>query len=519
MHDELGGRARRLAAASLACALVIGIVFGFMNLAPLGQTTNFAPANAVAVGCVLLCLTMFALTRAGLSTRLLADLGLGFEVLGALGIALAEGLATFHPEGRVRGVSWVCLWIALFPLVVPSSPGRTLVASMASATMGLVAIHVAVLLGVPRPSFALTLYLVTPNFGAAGLAMLFSRIIHQLGRDARKAREMGSYRLIELLGRGGMGEVWRAEHRMLARPAAIKLLSPDALGGRGRGGREKQMDRARVLKRFEREARATSMLSSQSTIVLYDFGRTKDGSLYYVMELLDGIDLEALVERHGALDPARAIHLLRQICASLAEAHDSGLIHRDIKPANIYVCRLGTEHDRVKVLDFGIVALRDDAKPSGAPGSNRLTGDNAIAGTPAYLAPETVTRSEPIDHRVDLYALGCVAYWMVTGELVFEGETAVKVIFGHLESEPVAPSVRAGVALPPGLDRLILDCLAKSPSDRPATAHDVASRLDAIPLARPWTPSAAATWWAEHPPPAAPPPKSTRRARDTIIKL
>lgn len=503
-----GGRSR-LTATAIALILVMGIVFGVMNVSPMGKPAAMGMANVVAAATAALSLGVIGLVRSRVS-RLL-DVALAFEVLGALGIALAEALATYAPDVSVRGVSWVCLWIALFPLVVPTTPGRTLMAAMASAAMGLVAIYIAAALGVPRPSFGTTLYLVTPNFGAAGLALLFSRIIHQLGTDARRARELGSYRLVELLGRGGMGEVWRAKHRMLARPAAIKLVKAEALGGKG-------TDRARVLKRFEREARATAMLSSLNTIHIYDFGRTDDGTLYYVMELLDGIDLETLVEQTGPLPPERAMHVLRQICSSLAEAHDSGLIHRDIKPANIYLCRLGERCDCVKVLDFGIVAIRDD---DATANPTRLTGDNAIAGTPAYMAPEVVTDAEHVDHRVDLYALGCVAYWLITGELVFEGETAVKIIFGHMEEEPIPPGERAGVALPDGLETLILACLEKRPDDRPQSAMEIAERLDAIDLDVRWTPARAQAWWDDHPVPTFRSPsrdETEHRERDTVVK-
>jgi serine/threonine-protein kinase len=503
-----GGRSR-LAAASIALSVVIAIVFGFMNLAPLEPPVPMGMANVVAALCVLLCLAVVVFTRTDMKSERLLDIAFSFEVAGALGIALAEALAT-HPRAGVRGVSWVCLWIALFPLVVPTTPGRTLSAAMTSATMGLIAIYLAVAMGVPRPSFSLTIYLIAPNFGAAGLAVLFSRVIYRLGTDARRARELGSYQLVELLGRGGMGEVWRAKHRMLARPAAIKLVTPEALGG-------KNKDELSVLKRFEREARATAMLSSLNTIHIYDFGRTADGTLYYVMELLDGVDLETLVEQTGPLPPERVVFLLRQVCASLAEAHSSGLIHRDIKPANIYVCRLGDRHDCVKVLDFGIVAIRDDAE--GATAATRLTGENAIAGTPAYMAPETVTDADKVDHRVDIYALGCVAYWLVTGELVFDGETAVKIIFGHMEETPVPPQERMGSSLPDGLQELILDCLAKSPNDRPSSAAEIADRLDAIVLADPWTEARAKKWWKGRPMPSREPVRSEHQKRDTIFKV
>jgi serine/threonine-protein kinase len=427
-------------------------------------------------------------------------------VVGSFGIALAETLATYQPDRQVRGISWVCLWIALFPLLVPSTPGRTLAVAFTSALMGWFALHAAALLGVPLPAIGIVLYLIMPNFAAAALAVLFSRLIHRLGRDAHRARQLGSYQLIEPLGHGGMGEVWRARHRMLAQPAAIKLLSAEALGGKARS--------ERIRKRFEREARATAMLSSPSTIRIYDFGRTEDGTLYYVMELLDGIDLETLVAEHGPVSPERAIFLLRQVCDSLAEAHASGLVHRDIKPANIYVCRLGTHYDRVKVLDFGLVALREDRSGEGT----RLTADDHITGTPAYMAPETVTGDHAVDHRADIYALGCVAYWLVTGELVFEGDTAVKILYGHVERAPLAPSKKTKAILPLGFDELVLDCLRKDPAARPESAAGVADRLEAIDLGDPWNQRRAAAWWEGRAVVSRLPAPSRRKPRDTVVK-
>jgi serine/threonine-protein kinase len=505
--DLVRGGVRRLGIASLACAGVVAGVFGFMNLAPL--SSDYLPiGNAVALACIVLSLAIFALTRAPIAEQHLLNLGLAYEVVGAFGIALAETLATYQPEGKVRGISWVCLWIALFPMVVPSTPGKTLMIAFTSALMGWFALHAAALLGAPLPPVSVMVYLVAPNLAAAGLAVIFSRLIHRLGADVRRAREMGSYTLIEPLGRGGMGEVWRARHRMLAQPAAIKLLTPESLGSTS-------SDSERLVKRFSREARATAKLTSPNTIRIYDFGRTVDGTLYYVMELLDGIDLETLVEEHGPLPAERVVCFLKQVCDSLAEAHDSGLIHRDIKPANIYACRLGVQHDRIKVLDFGIVALQN---ADGDHSATRLTADHHIPGTPAYMAPEMVTRNQPIDHRVDIYGLGCVAYWLLTSELVFEGETAVKLLYGHVEKKPVSPSKRTRMKIPAALDALVLDCLRKDPNERPASARALAERLDAVELDEDWNERRAAAWWEGRTLLSQVAGPSRRQRDETIIK-
>ncbi|HBP17100.1 MAG TPA: hypothetical protein DEA08_04795 [Planctomycetes bacterium] len=293
-------------------------------------------------------------------------------------------------------------------------------------------------------------------------------------------------RLGVLLGSGGMGEVWRATHRMLARPAAIKLIRPEALSGRASA-----TQRQTLKARFEREARATAQLSSPHTISIYDFGATEDGVLYYVMELLDGTDLETLVAEHGPLPAGRVVHLLKQACESLAEAHRAGLVHRDVKPANLFLARKGRRVDWVKVLDFGLVKEREAT-------SAALTADGELAGTPAYLAPEVATGDAPVDGRADLYALGCVAYALLTGAPVFEGVTAMQVAAAHVVEAPAPPSTRTRALIPRDLEALILACLAKAPADRPASAADLRDALRATGLSSGWTAKHARAWWDTH---------------------
>jgi serine/threonine-protein kinase len=318
------------------------------------------------------------------------------------------------------------------------------------------------------------------------MAYVGARVVSRLGAAVRQARELGSYRLVERLGRGGMGEVWRAEHRLLARPAAIKLIRPEVLGGN-----DPEVRRT-LVRRFEREAQATAMMRSRHTIALYDFGVADDGTFYHVMELLDGYDLHALVQRFGPMPAERAVYLLRQVCDSLGEAHEAGLIHRDIKPANIYTCRHGREVDVVKVLDFGLVKHLRPAEP----GAELLTAGNLSGGTPAFMAPEQALGEDRVDGRSDIYAVGCVAYWLVTGALVFEGATPLETIVMHVHAQPDLPSRRTEQPIPAELETLILTCLAKDPQSRPQTADELASRLAAVPLARPWTPERAREWWA-----------------------
>jgi serine/threonine-protein kinase len=321
------------------------------------------------------------------------------------------------------------------------------------------------------------------------MAYVGARVVYTLGRAVTEARELGSYRLVERLGQGGMGEVWRAKHRLLARPAAIKLIR--AADGAGTAAQQE------AIRRFEREAQVTAGLSSPHTVQLFDFGVADDGSFYYVMELLNGLDLERLVQRYGPIPAERAVYLLRQVCQSLAEAESYGLVHRDIKPANLFVCRYGGEHDFLKVLDFGIAKPAPDMMQTGAMG---FTQDNVLQGTPAYIAPEQVMNGSNVDGRADIYATGCVGYFLLTGKPVFTGDTPMAVVVQHAHSQPAAPSESSELPIPPALDRLILDCLAKRPSDRPQSARELSQRLAEVDMANAWTEDRARDWWGTHQP-------------------
>jgi DNA-binding NtrC family response regulator len=297
---------------------------------------------------------------------------------------------------------------------------------------------------------------------------------------------VGSYSLIEQLGSGGMGEVWLGRHQLLARPAAVKIVREAAIG---------VADEVQALRqRFAREAQATADLESPHTVQLFDFGMTDTGSFYYVMERLRGLDLQKLVERHGPIPPDRTVFLLKQACRSLAEAHALGLVHRDIKPANLFVCRLGAEFDFLKVLDFGVVS-----RP-GPRAATTTTAAGRVLGTPAFLAPELVSGRGRFDARADLYGLGCVAFWMLTGHPPFEAPDAMAVMRLHAESTPSAPSTASPVPIPPELDALVVACLSKDPTLRPASAEVLWERLDEVPGGRAWDQRRARAWWVEHEP-------------------
>jgi eukaryotic-like serine/threonine-protein kinase len=316
------------------------------------------------------------------------------------------------------------------------------------------------------------------------MATITSRTLYDLRRSVREANELGQYALEEKLGAGGMGEVWRARHRLLVRSAAVKLIRPELLASG-------HTNPAEVLRRFEREAMATAALRSPHTVQLYDFGQADDGTLFYAMELLSGIDLERLVSRFGPMPPERAVHVLTQVCHSLDEAHQNGLTHRDIKPANIFITGTGTELDFVKVLDFGLVRLR----PIQAEEAVTFTADAGVRLTPAYAAPEIARGEDSYDHRVDIYAVGCVGYWLLSGKLVFEARTAMEMLFDHSRTPAPRLQSRTELPIPSDLEQIVMDCLEKDPARRPQTADALVRRLSALHLSTPWTHERAERWW------------------------
>ena len=497
--DLLAQSARRLQILALLYAFTFfmaGLVPAFVN--PVGRAYLSAHPGywGAALLSIAIALLVAALTRSPrFPPARVMTLGLAFEVVSSFGIATAEFLdvSTLDPNGRV-GLSWVAVWVLLFTVVVPSPPRRAAITTLVSV----ISVPVVIGLGVanhPVPGLTPGKFffgLVFPYLLVAVMAYVGARVVYGLGREVTRARELGGYQLIERLGGGGMGEVWRAKHHLLARPAAIKLVRSDSPGTPG-AGRQRELQ-----ERFGREAQATALMRSPHTIELYDFGMANDGTFYYVMELLDGFDLETLVKRFGPVPAERAIKLLTQMCHSLGEAHAKGLIHRDVKPANVFVCRYGREVDFVKVLDFGMVKSRREN-----PDDTQLTGDHALAGTPSYMAPEQVLGNRAVDARTDIYAVGCVAYWLITGHLVFEGRTAMETMMQHAQAEPVPPSARTELEVPAALDRIVLACLAKNPDDRPASADALAEALASIvPLAT-WTAGHAHEWWDRHHPAAA----------------
>jgi serine/threonine-protein kinase len=465
---------------------------------PMARVWPFPGTTISLIGILAAALTYGAARAFCDKPKTVINVGLAFQIVTA---ALVTTVYHWYPVITTGGVSWLAVIILVHPSVVPSPPIKTLLVSLLIATLDPLAVWVASLRGMPIHAEAYTLvWYFLPNYIAVALAMIPAKIIMGLGRQVNQARELGSYQLGELLGRGGMGEVYAARHRYLARPAAIKLIRPESLAANSETA-------DLVIQRFRREAQAAALLRSPHTTSVYDFGVTDEGTFYYVMEMLEGFDLESLVKRFGPVSPARAVFLLRQACRSLGEAHARGLIHRDIKPSNIFTCRLGLNVDFVKVLDFGLVKHQGDSVHAQTV---LLTQPNVTTGTPAFMAPE-MALGEAVDHSVDIYALGCVGYWLLTGRLVFEAETPVKMMLQHIQSEPVPPSRVSELEVPPELDQVLLRCLSKKPSDRPKNTMELANLLACVPLKEPWTRDHSELWW-EHQAPASAPATPIREA-------
>jgi eukaryotic-like serine/threonine-protein kinase len=404
----------------------------------------------------------------------------GLDVIGTLGPCWAFTVMGHHsppPYGIYTALLAVTHVSISRAMIVPSIPRRTVwlaVSSFAAIVLSCALVPLPLEMvqgGATRKAVVLTA--VEWSIAGIGVSFLASKVIYGLHEIAREARQLGQYALEEKIGEGGMGEVYRARHAMLRRPTAVKLLSGD--------GSEAQ------LRRFEKEVQLTARLTHPNTISIYDYGRTPDGVFYYAMELLDGLTLHELVQNEGPQPAGRVIHLLRQVCSALREAHGIGLIHRDIKPANIHLCRRGDVPDFVKVLDFGLV--REVKNAADVTRSNV----DAVVGTPLFMAPEAILTPDKLDARADIYGLGCVAYYLVAGAPPFTGESAVEVLAHHLHSPPAAPSRRT--AVPDDLERVIMTCLAKDRVDRPQSAEALSRMFEQCADAKTWTEADAAAWW------------------------
>jgi serine/threonine-protein kinase len=404
---------------------------------------------------------------------------LATDVVGSLAIGIDNVSLMLGDLGTISGVfenliGFICI-LLLRSLIVPSTVKRTVSCGLLMCGPTIVGVA----FGSHRFDDQSLSWITMMGFSInwSVIALIFSGVasatLYGLRREVRDARRLGQYTLGEKLGEGGMGVVYRASHAMLRRPTAIKLLSESGSGS---------------LARFEQEVHLLAGLSHPNIVTVHDYGRTADGSFYYAMELLDGMDLEKLVAADGPQPPERVIHIVRQVARGLCEAHDVGLVHRDIKPANVFLCRQWGVPDAVKVLDFGLAKNNADPRQS-------LTGSNVVLGTPLYISPEALSSAGVVDARSDIYSLGAVAYYMLTAEPVFTGNSVFEVCLKHLSSVPVVPSERLGRAVPADLEAIVLRCLAKSNADRYADAAELELALAACSVANDWSADRARAWW------------------------
>jgi serine/threonine-protein kinase len=410
--------------------------------------------------------------------------GLYYEVVIAASIGVFENTIPWEAGSFVRGASSITLWLTAFALLVPAPPVTAFVFGLIAAATGPVSHYLVTnALGLPFAEWnRLAIYYSPPFLLALASGLINFRVL-KLEWAAVRAKELGSYELRSKLAEGGMGEVWRASHRLLKRDAAIKLIRPEILWTHTGSHTQK------LLQRFEQEARTIASLKSPHTVALYDYGMTDEGSLYYAMELLEGLDLDQLVRRFGPQPASRIAYVLAQACDSLEEAHRRGLVHRDIKPTNLYLCRMGVRYDYCKLLDFGLVkrAIPDNR--------TMLTMDGIMTGTPAFIAPEVALGSKTVTGSADVYGLGCVAYWLLTGRLVFEAENPTAMALAHVQKQPAPPSEVAEIAAPREFEELVLRCLAKEPEARPASAAELASEMGRMEYVAPWGAVHAEKWW------------------------
>ena len=395
-------------------------------------------------------------------------------------IGIEEDL--FAQQTRFSIVLAVTNTILARAIIVPSTAQRTLILSTV-ACIPVLLVHIYMhskhsSLSAAAP-FLVGSFVKTACWCAVAIAIatVGSRTIFGLQREVRKMHRLGQYALERQIGAGAMGVVFEASHAMLRRPTAVKLLHPWHEGDQ-------------TLHRFEREVQMTAQLTHPNTVAIYDYGHTPDGSFYYAMEFLDGVDLEKLVSVDGPQDSARVVYILAQVCGALSEAHEAKMVHRDIKPANIILCQRGGRYDVAKVVDFGLVKTSNVY-----PEDPALTHINTLTGTPLYLAPESITTPTQVDGRSDIYALAATGYFLLTGCPVFDGDTVVEVCGHHLHTIPQRPSQRVQSEIPAQLEDILLSCLAKDPKDRPQTAEQLQGQLEQCEEGKTWSQQQAKDWW------------------------
>jgi serine/threonine-protein kinase len=504
--SAIGPLLRRRLAIVAGLASATGIFFSMFRFSAPDQWAYFRATSsgtgllifeaAFCVTSVSLCALLLA--RSTWSLRSLRVVELGMVTMFAIYISWAqlvawtgsrfvvEGSSSIEPFVVRQAVdSMAGRWVAVivgFSTLVPETWRRN---AALVAALALTAIGVTGYMSVADPAYAPHR---VPMLSLMGFWMLIAGTIgifgsyklSELRKQVDEARSLGQYQLVRRIGSGAMGEVHLAEHLMLKQPCAIKLIRPELAA-----------DTA-VMRRFEREVRVVSQLKHLNTVQIYDYGYADDGTFYYAMEYLPGLTLQQLVQRYGPIPPARAIYFLRQVCGALGEAHARHLLHRDIKPANVIACERGGVFDVAKLLDFG-VASRFGLDTH----ADTLTRDGALVGTPAYMSPEQIRGDSALDARSDIYSVGAVGYFLVTGHPPFERSTAVQVLMAHVHDQP-APASSLHPDVPADLEAALMRCLAKAPVDRFPDAESLEQALSRCDAAAVWTPAAAKAWWQIH---------------------
>jgi hypothetical protein len=451
---------------------------GFGARAALAHMTHW---SAIALGLVYV---VFCVLFRARTWSVAALVTLDVALHGAIGVVYAPNIFNRPSAGVAffEGLLATMSVLAIRALIVPSSARRTALAGflMTISPTVMVIRHPEHFSGTALAFSTLLSIWITWAMISVVFSTVASTVLYGLRRQVQEAQRFGQYTLLEKLGVGGMGVVYLARHAMLRRPTAIKLLNATS--------------QTTSLARFEQEVQLMADLKHPNAVTIHDYGRTDDGVFYYAMEYLDGVDLELLVDVDGPQPAARVVHLLRQACGALAEAHGRGLIHRDIKPANVFLCRDRGDADVVKVLDFGVVKDLNQASDAS------VTADHSVVGTPLYMSPESASASPALDARSDLYSLGAVGYFLLAGQPVFGGRSVIEIAARHLYQAPVPPSDHLAEPVPADLERIILSCLQKAPDDRPRTAGELAAALSACASAGAWTGDSARAWWATHGP-------------------